>query len=103
MKIIKWLSEQVHEEIHDANKYIEKALEVREEYPEVADLLNLLSAEEIRHMQMLHNQVAKLIDTYRKTNGEPPEKMLAVYDYLHEKAINETKEVKILQQMYIEK
>lgn len=54
-------------------------------------------------MQMLHNQVAKLIDTYRKTNGEPPEKMLAVYDYLHEKAINETKEVKILQQMYIEK
>ena len=54
MKIIKWLSEEVHEEIHDANKDIEKALEVREEYPEVADLLNLLSAEEIRHMQMLH-------------------------------------------------
>jgi len=29
--------------------------------------------------------------------------MLAVYDYLHEKAIGETKEVKVLQQMYSEK
>ena len=54
-------------------------------------------------MQMLHGQVVKIIDAYRKTNGEPPEKMLAIYDYLHEKAIDETKEVKILQQMYIEK
>lgn len=103
MKIIKCLSEFVHEEIGDANKYIETALKVREEYPEVADLLNLLSAEEMRHMQMLHAQVAKLIDQYRKTAGDPPAAMLAVYDYLHEKAIDETKEVKILQQMYTEK
>lgn len=52
---------------------------------------------------MLHSQVAKLIDQYRKTAGEPPIAMMAVYDYLHEKAIGETKEVKVLQQMYSEK
>lgn len=103
MKIIKCLTEFIHEEIHDANKYIEKALEIREEYPEVAELLNVLSSEEMRHMQMLHSQVAKLIDQYRKTTGEPPVAMMAVYDYLHEKAIGETKEVKVLQQMYSEK
>jgi len=62
LKIIKCLTEFIHEEIHDANKYIEKALEIREEYPEVAELLNVLSSEEMRHMQMLHSQVAKLID-----------------------------------------
>ena len=103
MKIIKCLSEYINDEIHDAEKYIKKALEVREEFPEVAELLNMLSAEEMRHMQLLHTQVAKIIDNYRKTVGEPPVPMLAVYDYLHEKAINEAKEVKVMQQMYNEK
>ena len=85
MKIIKCLSEYINDEIHDAEKYIKKALEVREEFPEVAELLNMLSVEEVRHMQLLHTQVAKIIDNYRKTHGEPPAPMLAIYEYLHEK------------------
>ena len=103
MKIIQEMCEYIHEEIHDAEKYITKALEIREEFPEVAEVLNMLSAEEMKHMQMLHNQVVKIIDNYRKLKGEPPASMLAVYDYLHEKAIDESKGVKILQQMYLEK
>ena len=54
-------------------------------------------------MQILHNQVVKIIEKYRKENGEPPASMLAVYDYLHEKFIEEAKEVKMMQQMYMEK
>jgi len=45
---------------------------------------------------MIHNQVVKMIDGYRKTVGEPPANMMAVYDYLHKKAIAEAKEVKLL-------
>lgn len=103
MKIIKCLSDFIDEEIHDGEKYIKKALAIRNDYPEVAEVLNMLSAEEMKHMQMLHNQVTKIIENYRKTNGEPPAAMLAVYDYLHEKFIEEAKEVKMLQQMYMEK
>lgn len=68
----------------------------------MAEVLNMLSAEEMKHMQMLHNQVVKLIENYRKEKGEPPASMLAVYDYLHEKFIEEAKEVKMMQQMYME-
>lgn len=55
MKIIKCFSDFIHEEIHDAEKYIKKALAIREEYPEAAEVLNMLSTEELKHMQMLHN------------------------------------------------
>lgn len=103
MKIIKSLSDYIDEEIHDSEKYIKKALAIRDEFPEVAETLNMLSLEEMKHMQILHNQVAKIIEVYRKTNGEPPASMMAVYDYLHEKFIEEAKEVKMLQQMYKEK
>ena len=54
-------------------------------------------------MQMLHAQVTRIIDNYRKSVGEPPPLMLAVYDYLHEQAIEKAKEVKVMQQMYNEK
>ena len=57
----------------------------------------MLSGEEMRHMQMLHNQVVKLIDNYRRTEGEPPASMLAVYDYLHQKFIDHAKEIKVMQ------
>ena len=63
----------------------------------------MLSAEEMKHMNLLHNMVVKLIENYRKSEGEPPANMMAVYDYLHQKYIDEAKEVKVMQQMYMEK
>jgi Mn-containing catalase len=93
----------IDEELCDAEKYIKHALEVKQDYPEVAELFNMLSGEEMKHMQMLHNQVVKLIDNYRKTEGEPAASMLAVYDYLHQKFIDHAKEIKVMQQMYMEK
>ena len=103
MKVIKNLSEYIEDEICDSEKYALKALEYKEKFPEVANIMYMLSLEEIKHMQLLHEQVVKVIEEYRKTNGEPPVDMQAVYDFLHKKFIDETKEVKILQDMYVEK
>lgn len=103
MKIIKKLSEYIEEEICDSEKYALMALEQKEKYPEIANTLYMLSLEEIKHMQLLHDQVVKVIAEYKKTTGDPPEDMQAIYDFLHKRFINETKEVKILQNMYVEK
>lgn len=100
MKIIKKLSDYIHEEIHDAGKYAEAAVLYKEDYPEAATLFYRLSTEELNHMQLLHNLVAQIIADYRKTKGDPPADMLAIYNYVHEKLIDEEKEVKIMQQMY---
>lgn len=100
MKIIEILSDYIREELHDAEKYVKAALKHKEEYPEIADTFYVLANEEINHMQILHNLVTAMIQKYRKENGEPPSEMLAVYNYIHEKLIDEEKDVKILQGMY---
>lgn len=100
MKIIQQMSEMMEEEIEDAEKYARCALKHMEERPKLADLFYNLSREELEHMQRLHNMVTEIIAEYRRDHGEPPEAMMAVYNYLHEKQIDQVKEVKTLQEMY---
>ena len=100
MKIIQKLSEKIEDEIHDAECYAKMALEYRDEYPELARIANNLSAQEMDHMNSLHQIVVQLIDQYRRTNGEPPADMMAVYNYLHKKHIDHAAAVNVLRSMY---
>lgn len=103
MKIIKELSEYIEEEIADSCKYAKAALKVKEENKTLADLFYTLSLEETKHMNLLHDEVVKLIEQYRKEKGEPPAAMMAVYNYLHEKHIEDMQKVKVYQSMYNER
>ena len=102
MKIIKLLSEMISEEISDAHKYISLALQYKTDRRGLADVFAQLSGEEMKHMQVLHGEVVKIIEDYRKTNGEPPASMQAVYDYIHEKNMESAAEVKAAQALYRE-
>ena len=100
MKIIKKLSEKIEDELQDAECYAKMALEYRDEYPELARISNNLSAQEMDHMSALHQLVVQLIDQYRRTNGEPPADMQAIYNYLHERHIEHAAKVNTLRAMY---
>ena len=100
MRIIKKLSEMIEEEVDGAEVYAKCALKYKEERPELARTFYNLANQEMQHVDMLHTEVVKLIDEYRKEHGEPPAGMLALYDYLHEKHIESAAKVKTLISMY---
>lgn len=100
MQIIEKLSDMIEEEMNDAEKYIRCAMKWKEEKPALAQTFARLSNEEMGHMNLLHDQVTAIITEYRKEKGEPPEKMLAIYDYLHKKHIDRANEIRIMQALF---
>ena len=100
MQLISKLSDMIEEELNDAEKYINCAMDKKVEYPDLAETFYKLSMEEMNHVTMLHSQVTALISAYRKEHGEPPEKMLFLYDYLHKKHIEKSHEIKDKQALY---
>lgn len=100
MKLIEALEDQINEEMHDSGKYIKCALKHKEDHKELADLYYWLSQEEMAHAEKLHKMVVGLIEDYKKKEGEPPAEMLAVYNYIHKKEIEEAAEIKLMWAMY---
>lgn len=100
MKEMKLLMEHIEEELNDACTYAELALEYKATDPELSSLFYKLSGEEITHMEALHRAVVLRIDNYRREKGEPPEAMMAVYEYLHKRDIAKAEKVATLQNLY---
>ena len=100
MNEIKMLMEHVEDEVEDARTYAKLAIEYKTKDPETAEMFYRLSGEEMNHMNMLHKDVVRRIENHRRMHGEPPAEMLALYDYLHCRMIDDAAEVGILQGMY---
>ena len=102
MKVIKELTSMIADELEGAEHYVKSAIHYKSEHPGLADVLYEISNQEMRHVMLLHEEVVKVIKTYREKHGEPPAAMQAIYDWEHEKQIEESQEIKLLQNHYRE-
>ena len=102
MKIIKELSDMIEEELEGAENYAKKAIMYKVDNQSLADVFHEISGQEMRHVNMLHEEVVKIIKAHREKHGEPPIAMMAIYEWQHEKQIEKAKEIKMLQSQYRE-
>lgn len=100
MKLIKQLEELIEDEIHDVGKYAKMAAELKAEHPALAQALYTISTQEDGHQAALHSEVVALIEEHRRKHGEPPAAMMAVYDYLHKRHIENLAEARRYQEIY---
>ena len=102
MKIIKQLVEMIEDELEGAEEYAKCAIKHKADHPMLARALYDISVQEMVHVKILHDEVVRVIDEYRAKSGDPPASMLAVYEYMHERHIDEAKEVRQYQEQYRE-
>lgn len=100
MKDIKWIAEFIKEEMEDSEKYAKKAMHYKDTDKELADMYARLSEEEIRHGDMLHAQVVRLIKEHKAKGNTAPESMMAIWDWEHGKIIEHKARVKTMLEMY---
>lgn len=102
MRKISELYDHIKEEIEDAEEYIRDALRCKENDRDIADTYCTLAEEELKHAEALHKQVVRVIEAYRKTNGDPPPDMQARYDILHEMHIADVNKIRLMVRIYKE-
>lgn len=100
MKLIKELEERIEDEIGDVKHYAKMAIDLKEEHPGLANTLYTIATQEDTHQSMLHSEVVKIVQEYRKNHGEPPAAMMAVYEYLHKKHIDKLAEARRYLEIY---
>lgn len=100
MKVIELLSEHIEDELNDACTYAKLALEYKDTEPDLAHLFYKLSGEEMGHMDALHKSVVSHIEEYKRINGEAPEGIKSLYDFIHKREIEKAEKIAVLQGMF---
>ena len=102
MKIIEHLSDLINEEIDGACNYAKLALKYKEDRPQLAQTLYSITVDEMKHIDMLHDEVVRVINDHRATGAEVPVEMQAIYDYVHAKQIERVHNIKVYMDQYKE-
>ena len=101
MQVIKDFSEDIERTLDMAECNIKEAVKYKIEYPAAAQAFYNKSIALMNTIKGQHDAVVALIESYRKDKGEPPAPMMAIYNYMHERHMNQAAAIKNLQDTYI--
>ena len=70
MRLIKDITDDMLEEVHDAKCRAERAMEFKPLYPDIAQREIDIAAQELTHAEKDHKSAMDLIEEFKKTKGE---------------------------------
>ena len=85
MDRLKLLFSLIDDELADSMKYGEKAMHYKDTSPTMAELFYALSLEEMKHKNMLHNQLVKEMHECIENHPEDDIAINAVYNLMNER------------------
>lgn len=100
MKIIKNLVEDIEEELEGAEHYAKLATQYKEEDRTLADVYAKFADVELEHVDALHGQAVRMIKAQKSTGASAPASMQAVWDWEHEKMVDNVARIKTMLSMY---
>lgn len=100
MKEIKWLAEQIREELDDAEKYTKAAFSYKEKDRDLGRVCTALAEEELNHANKLHGEATRIIKEKQAAGVEAPASMQAVWDWEHEHMIERVARIRHMLALY---
>lgn len=101
LKVIAELSEFIIDELKLIKKYAKFATKYKNTHKELADMFYGMANSKMTHLKNMHSWEVKFIDKQTKEQiKEIPQGMLDVWDWKHDRMIDEFNESEIMLQMY---
>ena len=94
MKVIKKIIEHMDDSLDEAYDYYMDYVLYKEEHPKYANLSLELARTHMDLYNRLHQVVVNSINDYKVTSGEPPKEMLVIWNYEHERLVEEYENLK---------
>lgn len=88
MREIKEISEFINDEVDGVLEYAKAAVFYKDKYPTLASTYNKLATTELQHVQLLHAEATKLIQTAENKAIEYPGWMRDKWERQHKKVID---------------
>lgn len=100
MKKIANIVKEMREEISGAEHYAKQATKYKDDDKALADVYIAIANQELEHVDRLHTQVTRIIQAYKSEKGNPPEAMMAIWNFEHEDMIEKVSRIKALIEIY---
>ena len=100
MTSIQILVTQIEEKLESAQEHAKYAILYKTEDRELAEMHNRISIVDTEQVDMMHNQIVRLIKLKKASGAQVPPQMQKLYDAEHAKLIDKTAKIRTLQSIY---
>ena len=102
MQELKEIIRDIGDKLDGAEIYAKAAVKHKTQYSSLAGVYCRIAQDDLTHVEMLHKQAVDMIGEKQRSGVTVLEAMQAVWDYEHEKQIEDAADVKRLIDMYKE-